>query len=132
MAKGSSGGGDAAEEERRLGRRAGGGMDGRANGGLGEGESAETTARNDGIEGCANAVAEFIRDPEAVSKKTEEAIKHLGVGPNRNSVEKLAAQVVAYRIESRKTNDDSAEGILKQGGLSAAVRAMVEQYEDQH
>jgi hypothetical protein len=80
----------------------------------------------------AKAVEEFIRNPEAVSKKTEEAIKHLGVGPNRNSVEKLAAQVVAYRIESRKTNDDSAEGILKQEGLSAAVRAMVEQYEEQH
>ena len=80
----------------------------------------------------ANAVAEFIRGPKAVSKKTEEAIKHLGVGPNKQSVEKLAAQVVAYRIESRKTNDDSAEGILQQKGLSEAVRAMVEQYEDQH
>jgi hypothetical protein len=75
---------------------------------------------------------EFIKNPEAVSKKTEEAIKHLGVGPNRQSVEKLAAQVVAYRIESRNTNGDSAAGILKQKGLSAAVRAMVEQYEDQH
>ena len=131
MAKGSSGGSDAAED-RRMGRRACGRMDDRANGGLGEGESAQTTARNDGIEGCANAVAEFIRDPEAVSKKTEEAIKHLGVGPNRHSVEKLAAQVVAYRIKSRKTNGDSAAGILKQKGLSAAVRAVVEQYEDQH
>ena len=80
----------------------------------------------------AKAVEEFIKNPKAVSKKTEEAIKHLGVGPNKQSVEKLAAQVVAYRIESRKTNDDSAEGILRQKGLSAAVRAMVEQYEDQH
>ena len=83
-------------------------------------------------ERAAKAVAEFIKNPEAVSKKTEEAIKHLGVGPNRQSVEKLAAQVVAYRIESRKTNGDLAEGILKQKGLSAAVRAMVEQYEEQH
>jgi hypothetical protein len=39
---------------------------------------------------AAKAVAEFIKNPEAVSKKTEEAIKHLGVGPNRHSVEKLA------------------------------------------
>ena len=62
----------------------------------------------------ATAVAEFIKNPEAVSKKTEEAIKHLGVGPNRQSVEKLAAQVVAYRIESRKTNGDSAEGIRQE------------------
>jgi hypothetical protein len=59
-------------------------------------------------EGAAKAVAEFIKNTEAVSKKTEEAIKHLGVlgvGPNRQSVEKLAAQVVAYRIESRKLKD---------------------------
>ena len=46
----------------------------------------------------AKAVAEFIKDPEAVSKKTEEAIKHLGVGPNRNSVEKLAVQVVVVVV----------------------------------
>jgi len=80
----------------------------------------------------AKAVAEFIKNPEAVSKKTEEAIKHLGVGPNRHSVEKLAAQVVAYRIESRKTNGDSAAGLLYQKGVPAAVRALVEKYEDQH
>jgi hypothetical protein len=75
-------------------------------------------------ERVAKAVAEYIKNPEAVSKETEEAIKHLGVGPNRHSVEKLAAQVVAYRIESRKTNVDSAAGILYQKGVSAAVRAM--------
>ena len=56
----------------------------------------------------------------------------MGVGPNRHSVEKLAAQVVAYRIESRKTNGDSAAGILYQKGVSAAVRAMVVKYEDLH
>jgi hypothetical protein len=78
------------------------------------------------------AVAEFIKNPEAVSKKTEEAIKHLGVGPNRHLVEKLAAQVVAYRIESRKATGDSAAGILNQKGLSAAVRAVVQRHEDQH
>ena len=83
-------------------------------------------------ERAAKAVAEFIKNPEAVSKKTEEAIKHLGVGPNRQSVEKLAAQVVAYRIESRKTNGDSAAGLLYQKGVPAAVRALVEKYEDQH
>ena len=80
----------------------------------------------------AKAVAEFIKNPEAVSKKTEEAIKHLGVGPNRHSVEKLAAQVVAYRMESRNTNGDSAAGILHEEGVPAAVRALVEKYEGQH
>jgi hypothetical protein len=81
---------------------------------------------------AAKAVAEFIKGPEAVSKKAEEAIKHLGVGPNKQSVEKLAAQVVAYRIESRKTTGDSAAGLLYQTGVPAAVRALVEKYEDHH
>jgi hypothetical protein len=44
-------------------------------------------------------------------------------------VEKLAAQVVAYRIEGRKTNGDSAAGIPHQKGVPAAVRAVVEKYE---
>ena len=53
----------------------------------------------------AKAVAEFIKNPGAVSKKTEEAIKHLGVGPNRHSVEKLAAQVCHSGIPHREPKD---------------------------
>jgi hypothetical protein len=90
-------------------------------------------------ERVAKAVAEFIKNPEAVSKKTEEAIKHLGVGPNRQSVEKLAAQVVAYRIESRKTNGGTAAGILYEEGVShevcrrrCALCALVEKCESKH
>ena len=44
---------------------------------------------------------EFQKDPEAVSKKTERAIKKMGAKPNHNLVEELAVQVVAYRQEGR-------------------------------
>ena len=39
------------------------------------------------------AVVEFRKNPDAVSKKTEEAIKHMGVKPDPKAVERLAAQV---------------------------------------
>jgi hypothetical protein len=78
------------------------------------------------------AAVEFLKNPEAVSKKTEEAIKHLGVKPDPKLVERLAAQVVACRMESRKTNTDTAAGILYEAGVSEAVRAMVEKYESKH
>jgi hypothetical protein len=51
-------------------------------------------------EGVSKAVGEFRKDPEAMSKKTEEAIKQMGVKPDRKLVGKLAAQVVAYRQEA--------------------------------
>jgi hypothetical protein len=75
---------------------------------------------------------EFLKNPEAVSKKTEEAIKHVGVKPDPKLVERLAAQVVAHRMESRKTNKDTAAGILYDAGVSEAVRAMVEKCEPKH
>jgi hypothetical protein len=78
------------------------------------------------------AVQEFRRDPAAVSKKTEEAIKSMGVRPNKRLVARLAAQVVAYRLESRKTAKDSAAGILYDKKMSTAVRSMVEDYEAKH
>ena len=78
------------------------------------------------------AVVEFLKNPEAVSKKTEEAITHLGVEPDSRLVEKLAAQVVAHRMESRKTTKDTAAGILYEAGVSEAVRAMVGKYESKH
>jgi hypothetical protein len=48
-------------------------------------------------ERASKAVGEFRKDPEAASKKTEEAIKWMGVKLDKKLVEKLAAQVVAYR-----------------------------------
>jgi hypothetical protein len=67
------------------------------------------------------AVVEFQKNPDAVSKKTEEAIKHMGVKSDPKLVERLAAQVlVAYRMESRKTAKDTAAGILYGAGVSEA------------
>jgi hypothetical protein len=56
------------------------------------------------------------RQPDAVSKKTEETIKHMGVKPDPKMMERLAAQVVAYRIESRKAANDTAAGIMYERG----------------
>jgi hypothetical protein len=78
------------------------------------------------------AVQEFRRGPAAVSKKTEEAIKSMGVRPNKRLVARLAAQVVAYRLESRKTAKDSAAGILYDKKISTAVRSMVGDYRAKH
>jgi hypothetical protein len=78
------------------------------------------------------AVQEFRRDPAAVSKKTEEAIKSMGVRPDKKLVARLAAQVVAYRLESRKTDKDSAAGILRDKKISVAMRSMAEDYEAKH
>ena len=78
------------------------------------------------------AVQEYRRDPAAVSKKTEEAIKSMGVRPDKIMAARLAAQVVAYRVESRKTDKDSAAGILYDKRVSVAVRTMVEDYESKH
>jgi hypothetical protein len=54
------------------------------------------------------------------------------VKPDPKLVERLAAQVVAHRMESRKTNKDTAAGILYDAGVSEAVRAMVEKCEPKH
>jgi hypothetical protein len=66
------------------------------------------------------AVQEFRRDPTAVSKKMEEATRSMGVRPDKKLVAKLAAQVVAYRMESRKTTKDSAAGIRYDKRVSTA------------
>jgi hypothetical protein len=69
------------------------------------------------------AIQENRRDPAAVSKKTEEAIKNMGVRPDKRMVARQAAQVIAYRLESRKTSKDSAARILYDKRVSGAVRA---------
>ena len=79
------------------------------------------------------AVHEFRRDPAAVSKKTEDASKSMGVRPDKKQLDaRLAAQVVAYRLESRKTDKDSAAGILRDKKISVAVRSVVGDYEAKH
>jgi hypothetical protein len=42
-------------------------------------------------------VEEIRRNPRAVSKKIVGAIQKMGVSPNRDVVDKLAAKAIAYR-----------------------------------
>jgi hypothetical protein len=72
---------------------------------------------------AAKAIREFRKDPDGVSKKTEEAIKRMGMRPDQKLVTKLAAQVVAYRQESR-----GDKGVLHDKGVSTAVRSVVVEY----
>jgi hypothetical protein len=55
--------------------------------------------------------------------------KQMGVKPDRRLVEKLAAQVVAYRQGSR---DSKGTSILQGKGVSEAVRSIVGKYESKH
>jgi hypothetical protein len=54
------------------------------------------------------------------------------VAGQKNGCEAGGTQVVAYRVESRKTNKDSAAGILYVKRVSVAVRTVVEDYESKH
>ena len=62
-----------------------------------------------------------------MTKNTAEAIKQMGVRPDSRLVAKLAAQVVAYRQESRGNKE-----LLGDKGVSEAVRTMVGEYEAKH
>jgi hypothetical protein len=98
-----------------------------------KGQQESKEAPEDMDEGVQKAVQEYRRDPAAVSKKTEEAIKSMGVRPDKRMAARLAAQVVACRLESRKTDKDSAAGILYDKEVSVAVRAtVVEDHESKH
>jgi hypothetical protein len=69
---------------------------------------------------------EIKRNPRVVSKKIEGVIQRMGVPPDRDVVDKLAAKVIAYRSQIG----------LKEGGelfqdkaMNKAVREKVEEYE---
>jgi hypothetical protein len=50
---------------------------------------------------------EIRRDPGLVSKKIVGAIQRMGVSPNRDVVDKLAAKVIAYRSQMGSNEGDS-------------------------
>ena len=50
---------------------------------------------------------EIRRDPGLVSKKIVGAIQRMGVPPNRDVVDKLAAKVIAYRSQMGSNEGDS-------------------------
>jgi hypothetical protein len=65
-------------------------------------------------------------------KRQAGRFKYRGGGGAAGQHLRLAAQVVAYRMESRKTAKDFAAGILHATRVSTAVRSMVEDYEAKH
>ena len=73
-------------------------------------------------------VEEIRRNPRAVSKKIVGAIQKMGVSPNRDVVDKLAAKAIAFRRHNslKKEGND----LFKYKAMAKAVRKKVEEYED--
>jgi hypothetical protein len=72
------------------------------------------------------AEEELRRNPERVSKKILGAIQSMGVKPDRDYVDSLAAKVIAYRrLRSRKEGNE----LFTDKAMARAVREKVEEYE---
>ena len=69
---------------------------------------------------------EIKRNPKAVSQKTERHIQQMGVAPNRDVVDKMAAKITAYR---RQMGMKEGDQLFQDKALNTAVRAQVEEYE---
>ena len=69
---------------------------------------------------------EIKRNPQAVSRKTERQIQRMGVAPNRELVDKVAAKIIAYRKQMGSREGDL---LLQDKALHKAVRTQVEEYE---
>jgi hypothetical protein len=69
---------------------------------------------------------EMKRNPEKVSKKTVGAIQSMGVKPDRDHVDNLAAKAIAYRRHrSRKEGNE----LFTDKAMAKALREKVEEYE---
>jgi len=72
------------------------------------------------------AEEELRRNPEKVSKKIVGAIQSMGVKPDRDHVDSLAAKVIAYRrLRTRKEGNER----FTDKAMARAVREKVEEYE---
>jgi hypothetical protein len=71
---------------------------------------------------------EIRRNPERASKKIVGAIQNMGVKPDRDVVDKLAAKAIAFRRHNslKKEGND----LFKYKAMAKAVRKKVEEYED--
>jgi hypothetical protein len=69
---------------------------------------------------------EIKRNPQAVSRKTERQIQRMGVAPNRELVDKVAAKIIAYRKQMGSKEGDQ---LFQDKALHKAVRTQVEEYE---
>ena len=72
-----------------------------------------------------NELEEIRRNPRVVPKKIVGAIKKIGVSPNRDVVDKLAAKVIAYR---RQMGSKEGDNLFQDKAMSKAVRKKVEEY----
>jgi hypothetical protein len=70
---------------------------------------------------------EIRRNPEKVSKKIVGAIQNMGMKPDRDVVENLAAKVIAFR---RHNSLKEGSDLFKDKAMAKAVRKTVEEYED--
>jgi hypothetical protein len=70
---------------------------------------------------------EIRRNPEKVSKKIVGAIQSMGVRPDRDLVDKLAAKVIAFR---RHNSLKEGNELFTDKAMAKAVREKVEEYED--
>jgi hypothetical protein len=69
---------------------------------------------------------EIKRNPRVVSKKIEVQIQRLGVSPDRDVVDKMAAKIIAYRKQMGLKEGDE---LFQDKAMNKAVRAKVEEYE---
>jgi hypothetical protein len=69
---------------------------------------------------------EIKRNPRVVSKKIEKQIQRMGVSPDRDVVDKMAAKIIAYRKQMGMKEGDE---LFQDKAMNKAVRAQVEEYE---
>jgi hypothetical protein len=70
---------------------------------------------------------EIRRNPEKVSKGIVGAIQSMGVKPDRDLVDKLAAKAIAFR---RHNSLKEGNELLTDKAMAKAVREKVEEYAD--
>ena len=69
---------------------------------------------------------EIKRNPRVVSKKIENQIQRMGVSPDRDVVDKMAAKIIAYRKQMGMKEGDQ---LFQDKALNKAVRTQVEEHE---
>ena len=69
---------------------------------------------------------EIKRNPKAVSQKTERQIQRMGVTPDRDVVDRMAAKIIAYRKQMGMKEGDQ---LFQDKALNKTVRAQVEEHE---
>jgi hypothetical protein len=69
---------------------------------------------------------EIKRNPRVVSQKIEKQMQRMGVSPDRDVVDKMAAKIIAYR---KQMGMKEGNELFQDKALNKAVRAQVEEHE---